>query len=287
MKFKKALALLLTVVLVFSTLTTALTVSAAPSDETYDTFDELTLSDLGLNPGNFTNAINADHGVRYDAQSTSHSVVLKFKWESHNMDTDTYNGKSTAWYVALDGKYMHGRAGVWFRSDKIYFCYQYPDDINPIKFETITSGRHDVEFGRKLVTGGVNSGKYYMYVMIDGEIKASGYTDRYLTNYEDDAHNPVQMDNIIYIRGDGIENQRFASVSAAETYEAYDEITYDDLKMDGASLGGETALSGAKTFTFDSTSPSHSYTFKFRWTAGSPARFNLYPDANGAFPFSL
>ncbi len=46
-------------------------------------------------------------------------------------------------------------------------------------------------------------------------------------------------------------------------------------------------MSGAKTFTYDSTSPSHSFTFKFRWTAGDTPRFNLYPDANGAFPFAL
>ncbi len=254
--------------------------------ETYDTFDTLTLSNLGLDPGNFANSLTSGSKT-YTGDSTSHSVVLKFKWNATNHLSEA---DATLFNVSFDANWNYGKFGIWARADHFYFCYQLSDELSSADriMTPITSGTHDIELGRKLVTGGDNQGKYYVYVKIDGEIKGQGYTDIYTSDrYVDGDKKPIQMNNIVYFGGAQLADQRFADVEIPENYEAYDEITYENLKYEGAPVGDSFNLTGAKTFTYDATSPSYSYTFKFRWTAGNLPRFNLYPDQNGSFPFAL
>ncbi|MCQ2449115.1 MAG: metallophosphoesterase [Clostridia bacterium] len=247
--------------------------------ETYDTFDTLTLSTLGYNPGNFSNSLTSGPKT-YAGDSASHSVVLKFKWQAKNqLDA----ADATLFNVSFDENWNYGKFGIWARADHLYFCYQLSDDLTSSTriMAPIIAGTNDIELGRKLVTGGENKGKYYVYVKINGQIEGEGYTSYYT---DTDGYS---MQNIVYFGGAQLGDQRFADVEIPENYEAYDEITYENLKFDGTPVGNSFDVTGAKTFTYDATSPSYSYTFKFRWTAGNPARFNLYPDLNGSFPFSL
>ncbi|MCQ2449732.1 MAG: tyrosine-protein phosphatase [Clostridia bacterium] len=266
MKFKKALALLLALVLVFSTLTSVATVSAEVG-ETYDTFDTLTLSDLGLNPGNFENALaGASHN--YTATSASYSVAVKFQWEPHLDGTD-----KTSWFLTLDFDYNY-RAGVWFRGNDIRFCYNSAKTAPYAKLSAISSGRHAVEFGRKLVTSGTNQGKYYVYLTVDNELLASGYTDEYAAA---DYNSGSGMKNKIYLKGGSFSDQRFADAAAeAPTEEniGCDEISYADLMYNGSPVAQETTM-GSRLFTYNRTSSSGSAILKYRWMAKAGSRFQL------------
>jgi len=175
----------------------------------------------------------------------------------------------------LDFDYNY-RAGVWFRGKDIRFCYN-SEKTDPYKqLPSITSGKHDVEFGRKLVVSGPNKEKYYVYLMVDNEILADGYTDEYSAAGYNSGNG---MQNKIYLNGNLFGDQRFADIPTSaneESYEPYDEIDYTDLiDSDGKPLKENTNYSGANIFTYNRTSPTGSAILKYRWTVGTVPKFQL------------
>ena len=71
---------------------------------------------------------------------------------------------------------------VWFRPDAIYFCPGQGSFTElTLQANPITSGKHDVEFGRLRVVAGPNRGNDYVFLKIDGEVVASQYTKHYQT----------------------------------------------------------------------------------------------------------
>ena len=261
---KKTIALFLAVVLAFTTTAFGFTASAVDPDESYDTFDEFTLSDLGLNPGNFENSISAG-GYSYTGNSSSHSVVVKFQWEPNLDETD-----DKGWLIVLDFDYNY-RAGVWFRGRDIRFCYNSEKTDPYQKLSSFTSGRHSVEFGRKLVVSGSNQGKYYVYLTVDGELLAGGYTDEYSAAGYNSGNG---MQNKIYFNGNLLGNQRFADVEAPVINNGYDEIGYGDLLYGGNPLADETTM-GSKLFTYNRTSTTGSAVLKYRWKAKVGSKFQI------------
>ena len=245
------------------------TAYSVDTEEIYDTFDEFTLSDLGLNPGNFENSISAG-GYSYTGNSSSHSVVVKFQWEPHLDETD-----DKGWLIVLDFDYNY-RAGVWFRGRDIRFCYNSEKTDPYQKLSSFTSGRHSVEFGRKFVVSGPNNNKYYVYLKVDDEILADGYTDEYSAAGYNSGNG---MQNRIYFNGNLLGNQRFADTllpGNEESYDPYDEINYTDLMdSNGQPLKENTNYTGATILTYNRTSPSGSAILKYRWTVGSVPKFQL------------
>ncbi len=230
-------------------------ISEIPEEEIFDTYDELTLSDLGLNPGDFQNALPGTAST-YKATSASYSYVLKFNWRANLTP-----GTDEELCVSPDGEYNHG-AGLWMRGQNFLFCYQ--KDWAKIILPAITSGDHLIEFGRKKVLNGKNQGKYYVYVMVDGVLSAESY-ETYLS-----------PNNTIFVRGNALNKQRFSDYVYSVEYEPYDEIGYKDLSVGGVPLSStETALSGTNTLTYDCTSPTGSVILKYRWTVGTAPKFQL------------
>ncbi len=223
-------------------------ISAIPENETYDTFDEITLSDLGLNPGNFENALPEDTVSSYSATSASYSYVLKFNWRANLKP-----GTEDELCVSPDGLSNHGK-GLWIRGQN--FLFGYPDGPKTI-LPAITSGDHLIEFGRKKVLNGKNLGKYYVYVKVDDVQLADGYIEYAAAN------------NTLSIRGNALANQRFSDFVYPIEYEPYDEVYYSNLKYGGQPVGNETTLHGTPTFTYDRTSETGSAILRYRWTVGS------------------
>ncbi len=82
----------------------------------------------------------------------------------------------------------------------------------------------------------------------------------------------------------------FVNDMAAHGYDDYDEVYYEDLRINGNSLPSEGIdLGSGRNCTYNATSDSYSAVLKFRWTAGSDARFVTYFDAwaSTAYPFCL
>lgn len=135
--------------------------------------DTVTLADLGLAGTDYQTPVLSGT-YSYKGKSETKSVVVSLGWEANITD-------DIDWKLALD-EYWNSNCMIWFRPEKIYFC---PGDgaNKPINLTTdsVTSGRHSLEFGRLRVVAGPNTGKDYVFLKIDGEVKVKVYTKYYQT----------------------------------------------------------------------------------------------------------
>lgn len=136
-------------------------------------YDTVTLADLGIAGTDYKTSVQSGT-YTYDGKSATKSVIVKFGWKP------SFN-KTKEWKIALD-EMWNSYCMVWFQSDCIYFCPgEGSNDQLRVKLDPITTGKRDIEFGRLRVTAGPNYGKDYIFLKIDGEIKAAKYTDYFQT----------------------------------------------------------------------------------------------------------
>ncbi len=186
-------------------------VCALPEAFVEDT-DTVTLADLGIAGTNYKDSV-VSGTYTYNGKSETKSVIVKFGWEATITD-------SIDWKLALD-TYWNANCMVWFRPDKIYFCPGTGDFRElQVKADPVTSGRHDVEFGRLRVVGGPNTGKDYVFLKIDGEVKAAQYTDYYQTKGGYVAYNEKITDpsyTVCFVN-DGVSKQKFSGFAKPDQF---------------------------------------------------------------------
>jgi hypothetical protein len=135
---------------------------------------------------------------------------------------------------------------------------------------------YDMEFGRLKVKTGPNTGKYLVYLKVNGEDILSYYfagvnaDGSYKSNSSDRT-----LSNIIKFVNSS-EGNVISAIPIPTTYEPYDEISYYDLKLNGDPVpaGGQN-MSGATTFTYDRTSESGSAIFRFNWKTGDVPKVQM------------
>lgn len=183
-------------------------------------YDTVTLADLDLIGKDYETPVSSG-SYEYKGNSKTNSVKVKFGWDaniSNNVD----------WKIALD-TYWNSNCMVWFRPDFIYFC---PGDGTfkelRVLANPVTSGKHDVEFGRLRVVSGPNHGNDYVYLKIDGEVVASLYTKHYQAEGGYLAYNDVTTvpTYTVHFINEGVSKQGF---SGFLKYEDLNKITVDVL----------------------------------------------------------
>ncbi|MCQ2450035.1 MAG: InlB B-repeat-containing protein [Clostridia bacterium] len=232
-----------------------------------DDYDIVTLEDLGFTGTDYKTEIFSGR-YTFDAKSETHSEIVKFGWESHVSD-------EVDWKIALD-TYWNATCMAWFRNERIYFC---PGDNGSTQqmfaaLDPITSGRHDIEFGRLRVIAGPNTGKDYVFLKIDGEIKADAYTNYYQTPGGYVAHNGgeiTQPNNMVCFVGDGVSKQRFSGFGKPDEYVSdIDVVNIGDIMKPATVIKntkGQTEL--GKLYSYKVTSKTRSTVAKFVLKTGN------------------
>ena len=135
-------------------------------------YDTVTLADLGIAGEDYKTSVSSGT-YSYKGKSKTNSVIVKFGWEAK-----LTLGEGDGWKLALD-TYWNEKCMAWFRGDGIYGFI--PAENGYVKADAITSGKHNVEFGRLRVVAGANYGKDYVFLKVDGKTLAEVYTDYYQT----------------------------------------------------------------------------------------------------------
>ena len=273
-------------------------ISATPydpdPDALYYAHDELTYYDLlvdGKKLSGEEHQMN-NHTFTYDNTSDNGSVVIKYRWKGDkdaNFQLGLDNEGAFAymfgvqWYKP-DAEYPNGR--IWLR----------PGYGPSVGFEEkiVTGQYYDIEFGRIKVKNGDHKGDYYLYFKLDGELLAEDYVDASVVskagNYTSKPGDmSCTISNKIYLTFWGGTIGNFISPSPyVEAYDVYDEVTYDDFRIDGNSLPANGLNLGAsRKITYNATSPSYSAKVKFRWTAGTEAKMVFYFDKWPNHPYGF
>ena len=283
-------------------------IAPSPYVEEYDVYDEVTYDDFRID-GNSLPAngidLSASRKITYDATSPSYSAKVKFRWTAGTeakmvfyfdaWPNHPYGFAAKPPLTDVGGGAVAGENGAWHLN-----CANGGNNVQMDK--PIEKGEtFDIEIGRLKVTNGKNKGLYYVYAIVNGELIKDYYTE---------ALTDPAPSNIIRIVN-GTEENIISSIpeeveepdvpvepeepeAPDALYYAYDEITYNDLLLNGQPLSGSNyGLTGKTVFTYNRTSNTYSTVFKYRWTAGTVAKFTLSFDTNKAdgtgdesFPFS-
>ena len=279
-------------------------ISEIPVPETYEDYDEVGYFDLtSINDGGSTAAANPNGWTltntgrycEYAGTSATKSAIFKFRWTINNTAKlqISFDRQGNSGHAA---NYMFGAiiqdGQILFRPESGGYTTALPSDL----LATLTNGSsHDVEFARLKVKTGRNTGKYYMYMKIDGVTVGEGYVAKGVVDESGNYAHKTGSGTVctlsylisVNIYGSGI------SGTISSSLETPDQIGYHDLLLGGNPLPSRTAALNNKTiFTYERTSESYSAVLKYRWTAGSPAKFSLSFDTDNtegtgseSFPF--
>lgn len=175
-------------------------------------YDTVTLADLGIAGTDYKTPVSSG-SYSYKGRSDTYSVVVKMGWEA-NITSDI------DWKLALD-TYWNANCMIWFRPEAIYYCPG-QGTFNGLysKVSPVTSGRHELEFGRLRVTAGPNYGLDYVFLKIDGEIIEAKYTDHYQAEGGYDAYdgNKFPRSYTVHFVNEGVSKQGFAGFAAPDEY---------------------------------------------------------------------
>ena len=251
-------------------------------DALYYDYDELTYNDLIADGSNLTASEYPMNNktFTYNQTSTTGSVIVKYRWKGANAGSEFQLGLDNegkfaymfgVQYYKPNAEYPNGR--VWLRPG-------YGPSV--ALEEAIENGKdYDIEFARLKVKNGENAGKYYLYFKLNDELLAEDYVDGSVVDANGNyTSSPSSMNctisNKIYLTfwGGGGGN-KISAIPVPETYDNYDEVTYDMLTYTGS----------GSTYTYNATSTSFSSVIKFRWTAGGDEKkFTLFLD-DWVYPF--
>ncbi|MBQ7248038.1 MAG: cellulase family glycosylhydrolase [Lachnospiraceae bacterium] len=295
-KFKRLMTLILALSMI-ATLFTAPTVAdaAPPEGETYEEYDVVTYNDL-LYYGNPLTAsrmpLNGNPKFAYNRTSPTYSVIFKYRWTAGSYDTDKpyyvfyydkWSGDAYPFALAVKSPNYSklgaaaGANGAW------HLDPSKADHIVQMSEPIVAGQNYDIEHGRLMVATGSNAGKYYVYVKVNDELIYGYYYSG--ANGDGTYGSNNQAFDPAYLRfTDGTSDNYISAVPEPETFEDYDEITFDDLYYNGNSVAGQT-MGGKDPFTYNATSPSYSVKFKYRWIpGGDQLKFTTYFDA-WKYPF--
>ena len=305
-KFKRVLALILSIVVTATVADIPMTVDAAPpAGETYEDYDVVTYYDLRSGGNMLADEVRPSSSVyTFDQTSESGSTILKFRLKpaantEMQFGFDTRGNEAKFAYMfgvqiykpdtGENPTYPNGR--TWMRPG-------YSNSTSVALSEPFAAGdTYDIEFARLKVATGTNTGKYYVYLKMNGELISESYVAADVVNeYGEYTSNPgstvCTISNKIFmsIWGDSGNAARITETPEAQRYYDYDEVTYYDILdyNSGSSVpSGGLDLGTDRKLKYDVTSATHSAILKFRWTAGSTPRFAFYFDAWGgsAYPF--
>ena len=288
-------------------------ISATPVPDVYDDYDEVTYYDFLKNDTLLYNSNPNEYSISddkftYNKTSEYGSAVIKYRWKGANTGSSFYisfdpppktsdPSKPAAEYTF--GVLYSGSSGtIWLRIG---------NGSSKALSEPLTMGNdYDIEYGRLKIIGGDHAGKYKLYIRITDVATGNEmyYEEKYIeasvvnaggqyTSNTDGAGSGVTctISNSFKINfwGNGGGN-KIAPIPVPETYEAYDEITYNDLLSGGNPVTAEkTSMSGNPRFAYNCTSPTYSLIFKYRWTAGSDPHYVFYFDSwsGNSYPFCL
>ena len=272
-----------------------------PVPDTYGDYDEIYYSNLFVN-GNAVPAERSGQGTAYtyNKTSSSGSAVLKLRWKAANAGTqfqmsfDKKGSDNAINYMFGMQLYTPGSDPTNYPNGYIWLRPGYGPKAE-LPEPIVTGTNYDIEFARLKVISGDNTGKYYMYFKMNGVLLAEDYVAANVVdasgNYTSNPGSTAcSISNEMYITFWGGGGATITDPAYTETYDEYDEVTYYDMKISGNALpDAGIDLGTNRTITYDVTSPSHSAVLKFRWTAGSTARFLCYFDAwsGSAYPFCL
>jgi len=237
---------------------------------TYETPDEISIRDLKYN-GNKNQSITLDgHKVySYTATAEHKSFVLKFTFNNTSaLSIDTQIHLQNGW----TGDNKGGAVLLWkdkclmsrdstangkYTSVKVPY-WDYAEGVN-----AAIEGKVNVEIGKLYVSSGSNAGKYYVYVKVNDQL-INGY---YASNLRAES-------NVFFTGSNGL----VLNDINPETYEEADQITVDDLKLNGEFVG-ESFTADNKTYTYDATAAHKSVVFTFDMvrngkSEGSQIHFN-------------
>ena len=265
-------------------------ISETPNPDVYEEADEVWYTDLSYN-GSPVSSEGSGSGktYTYNKTTTYGSAILKLRWKNANPATQfqiSFDRKGTdnainymfgvqLYLATSDANYPNGL--VWLRPG------YGPKAELP---EPIQSGEnYDIEFARLKVIGGRNTGKYYMYLKINDVLIAEDYVAANIVDSEgnysskpntNDALTPCHISNEMYITFWGGGGATITNPAYTETYYDYDEVGYDDLSVGGSPVPSDKrAMSGGTTLTYNRTSDTGSVVFKYRWTVGDVAKFQM------------
>ena len=268
-KFRKLLAIILSIGILATLVAVPMAVSAVPADETYEAYDVIEYADFLDTGDNHLAAegvtLSAQHTLyHYTVTSATHSAIYKFRWVAG----------TCSYFQAYPGKYANnnpfqyrintGASATW---QKRYA----PGNTAVSVGSAINEGdEFDIEIGRLKVATGENAGKYYSYFKVNGNLIFGVYVD---TSYVDAVPDSI-LDSMQFSLG-GTYNCGIKPIPApAEQedpdalYYYYDEIDYNDLRYNGNPLSTETSM-GGKNFTYAGISNTHSAIIRYRWRAAN------------------
>lgn len=177
-----------------------------------DDYDTVTLADLGIAGTDYKTSVQSGT-YTYNGKSETKSVIVKFGWKPNF-------SKTSEWKIALD-EMWNAQCLVWFQSNNIYFCPG--EGANKelyTRLDPITSGTHNVEFGRLRVTAGPNYGKDYVFLKVDGETLVGKYTNFYQTEggYNSHGSKYTVPSYTVGFPVDGVSQQGFSGFAEPDKY---------------------------------------------------------------------
>ena len=255
--------------------------TATPEPETFEPYDELTFDDLYEGSTSMLGKeMDGSHNYTYNATSDSYSMVLKYRWVAGGSEMKFTTFLDDWKYPFCFAAKTPNQTGFGATAGENGAWHLVPSNDSFIKHmdEPIVAGKaYDIEIGRKKVATGVNKGQYYVYAKVNGEM----IKDYYYDGVVDGAYNGVKLSNKIIISSPA--GNKFSAIPIPETFEAYDELTFDDLWIGEASMSGRE-MDGRHDYTYNATSPTYSMKLKYRWIAGETPKFSLYLD-DWKYPF--
>ncbi|MBO4734444.1 MAG: hypothetical protein J5662_08210, partial [Clostridia bacterium] len=275
---RKILAFIVSLAILATFCAVPMTASAAPpAGETYDDYDVITYADF-LDTGN--NHLSLD-GVtltaqnnlfHYDAASSSHSVILKFR----------YVAGAVVYFQMFPGAYRSNDPFAYRIKDATTYEKRYSPNSGTVTVSAIAEGDQiDFEIARLLVASGDNAGKYYTYLKANGTLLFEAYatTDQISgTDLDDSIQLNLNGSNSCVIKATPAVVEQEA---ADATYYYYDEIGYEDLFYNGNPLADETQL-GSRLLTYNATANTYSVILKYRWKAVEGSKFQISFDRKGS-----
>lgn len=282
-KFKRVLALILSIVVTATVADFPVTVNAEPpAGETYEDYDVITYADL-LDTGNHSLAsggttLSAQNNLfHYTATSSTHSAIYKFR----------YVAGADVYFQMFPGAYRSNDPFAYRIKNATTYEKRYaPNAATQAVGHTIVEDEIiDFEIGRLMVATGTNAGNYYTYLKANDTLIFEGYATSSQISGTD-------LDDSIQLNLNGSNSCTITETPAPEpeTFCDYDEVTYWDMldySSSNALSSSGTDIGAAQKLKYNVTSATHSAIVKFRWTAGTTPRFAFYFDAwaGSAYPF--
>jgi len=258
--------------------------TATPEPETFEAYDEISFDDLYEGSTSMSGKeMDGSHTYTYNATSDSYSMILKYRWTAGG-DEMKFTTFLDDWvYPFCFAAKTPNQSGFGATAGPNGSWHLVPSKNSHIvdMSEPVAAGKtYDIELARLKVATGANKGKYYVYAKVNGELIKDYYYDG-VSNGTYGSGTPLS--NIIIISAPS--GNKFSDIPVPETFEAYDEIGFNDLFIGNISMNGETKDDGNHTYTYNATSESYSSKFSFRWIPDSAEPgFTLYLD-DWVFPF--